>query len=111
MQEKIEKLETRVSELTYEIRSLVATQKDIAETLREFKDINTKIALMGKDTGNNKRNIDRLFITTRELESKVAAIEKSDSIQGIKLGGAERGLWILITGAVAVAVGYFRGGA
>jgi len=110
MQEKLIKLEQRVSELTYEIKSLVKTQQDIAETLKEFKNITTNVALVRQDVKNVKDDIQIIFDKNREFTTRIVKLEQSNVSQGVKMSAAERVFWLVVTAAVAVAVGIYKGG-
>ena len=109
MQAKIEKLEFKVSELTFEIKNLVKTQQDISEILKEFRDITTTTALLNKDVVALKSDINRLFVKVSAQGDSLHKLEKTDTVQSLKIGGAERIGWAIITAGVAILVGYFKG--
>jgi len=110
VQEKLISLEQKVSELTFEIKSLVKTQQDIAETLKEFKNINTSVALIRQDLKNAKDDIQIVFDKNREFTTRMGKLEQSNISQGVKMSAAERIFWLVVTAVVAVAVGMYKGG-
>ena len=109
MQDKISILETKVSQLTFEIKALVQTQKDINATLKEFKDLHTKIILVNKDIENLKTDNDKQNKRLQSHSERLRDLEKSDINQGIKLSSAERLFWITITGGIGFIVAYLKG--
>jgi len=110
VQEKLINLEQKVSELTYEIKSLVKTQQDIAETLKEFKNINTSVALIRQDLKNVKDDVQIVFEKHREFTARIDTLEKSNVSQGVKMSAAERVFWLIVTTGVAIGVAFYKGG-
>ena len=58
---------------------------------------------MHKDETATKR-LDKIELILEKITDKLKTLEKSETVQGLKIGGFERWIWIVITGLTGILV-------
>jgi hypothetical protein len=104
MEERISRVESIVGELNVEMKVMNNTLLAISKTLtevqkytKELEVVRTNQALTKQSVDDNKGKVIRLGVKVEKLGLRVSDIERSDAIQGIRLGTTERFIWLAIT--------------
>ena len=116
MEARLRSVEEAIFELRNDFRLLNQTLMTISETLKELKENNTKLHNIEKhlitedgDIASLKNQAKVLFKFKDDTEERMRALERSDTVKSVKIGGAETIYLILITAVIGVAVTLFKG--
>ena len=110
-EDRLRKVEQGVANLHADFRVMSSTLKSIDNTLISFKEVTNKITdiqiKLAETTtiaidAQSKSN--KLFTKYDELNSKLVHLHEADTMQNLKIGGAERFMWLLITIVVGFIV-------
>jgi len=109
--ERLRKVELGISDLHADFRVVSATLESIDKTLQRFKTISEDLVHIKINVASNSNiakdaqaKANKLFSKYDLLHDKIAKLNEVDSIHNLKIGGAERFAWLLITIVVGFVV-------
>jgi len=102
--ERLRKVELGISDLHADFRVVSATLESIDKTLQSFKTVSQDLVELKIIVASNSNiakdaqsKANKLFTKYDLIHDKVAKLNELDSIHSLKIGGAERFVWLLIT--------------
>jgi len=117
MEDKVKNLELAVIELKSDFKVMTQTLKSIDETLKELKSVHSvlhKIEMQqvgeDRDILTVSSKVEALFRFKDITEKRLRELEKSGSVQSVKLGGGEKLFWLGASAVIGLVIAYIKGG-
>jgi len=114
MEARVQRLEATVSDLVTEVKLTTQALSSIDATLIELKSVTVKLVDIQVATNAHRLMLDSVTARVKVLERRVdttedtvTALDKSDAVQGIKIGSAEKFVWALLSAGFTLAVAMY----
>lgn len=102
-------IEQRQAALEKRFDGLDRTLSDMAKSMQALAEDMHKIATFEYRVGALERAVEKFDNSVRRLHERIDTIDRSTVTHGVKIGGGERLIWIVVTAVVAAIVGLARG--
>jgi hypothetical protein len=109
--QRVDKLDTQVSDISYDMKLLNKTMQDVAKTLEQIRIDQAKISTFEIEKSHLERDIkelglkvskadELLFKKIDDINIEIGKILLSNAGNAIRLGAGERIFWLVVAGIV-----------
>jgi uncharacterized protein (DUF3084 family) len=105
--QRVDKLDSQVVDISYDMKLLNKTMQDVAKTLEQIRIDQAKIstfetqkALLERDISDMQKKLDLVFKKTDDINIELGKILVANAGNAIRLGAGERIFWLVVAGIV-----------